>query len=144
MLPLACQPFDPAWQVHSLGEMTVICSHCHALHWLPESLSHSTNNNIRFGMCCLEGKISLEPLHPAPPELLDFLTRHDPVGNAFRHLIRNYNSALAMTSVGRDVNRSINQDGCYDTAGLSDNKSLVRRLGDPLGMTLSYMDLVFV
>src|SRR6266403_1572611 len=111
MLPLACQPFDPAWQVHSLGEMTVICSHCHALHWLPESLSHSTNNNIRFGMCCIEGKISLEPLHPAPPELLDFLTRHDPIGNAFHHLIRNYNSALAMTSVGRDVNCSINQDG---------------------------------
>ncbi len=111
MLPLARQPFDPAWQVHSLGEMIVICSHCHALHWMAESLSRSTNNCIKFGMCCLEGNISLEPLHPAPPELLDFLTHQDPVGNAFRCLIHNYNSALAMTSVGRDVNHSINQDG---------------------------------
>src|SRR6266446_863895 len=111
MLPLARQPFDPAWQVHDLGEMIVICSHCHALHWMAESLSRSTNNCIKFGMCCLEGNISLEPLHPAPPELLDFLTHQDPVGNAFRCLIHNYNSALAMTSVGRDVNRSINQDG---------------------------------
>src|SRR6266404_409231 len=111
MLPLAHQPFDPAWQVHDLGEMIVICSHCHALHWMAESLSRSTNNRIKFGMCCLEGKISLEPLHPAPPELLDFLTHQDPVGNAFHRLIRNYNSALAMTSVGRDVNHSINQDG---------------------------------
>src|SRR6266403_4967640 len=84
MLLLACQPFDPAWQVHDLGEMIVICSHCHALHWMAESLSHSTNNRIKFGMCCIEGKISLEPLHPAPPELFDFLTRQDPVGNVFR------------------------------------------------------------
>src|SRR6266446_5115461 len=106
MLPLARQPFDPAWQVHDLGEMIVICSHCHALHWMAESLSRSTNNHIKFGMCCIEGKISLEPLHPAPPELFDFLTRQDPVGNACRHLICNYNSALAMDRKSTRLNSS--------------------------------------
>ena len=91
--------------------MIISCSHCHALHWKDESLSHSTIANPKFGMCCLQGKISLPPLHPAPRELLGLLTSQDPLGRSFRLHIRNYNSALAMTSVGRTVNHSINQGG---------------------------------
>src|SRR6201999_844712 len=73
-----------------------------------ESLSTSTIAEDKFGMCCFKGKISLPPLQQAPPELYDLLTRQDPIGNGFCNLIRNYNSALAMTSVGRTVNHAIN------------------------------------
>lgn len=91
--------------------MDIICTYCHAFHWRAESLSHSTNANIKFGMCCYQGKISLPPLQPVPPELYELLTRRDPIGDTFRLRIRNYNSALAMMSVGRDINRSIDDGG---------------------------------
>ena len=46
-----------------------------------------------------------------PPELLDLLTRQDEVGKKFRDHIRNYNNALAMTSLGCDQDKNINRDG---------------------------------
>ena len=110
-LPIACRPFDPFWGTHSLGEMSIECSHCHALHWKAESLSSSTIADIKFGMCCYQGKISLPSLHPPPIELHNYLTGQDPVAKEFRNRIRNYNYALSMTSVGRNLNYSINQGG---------------------------------
>ena len=59
-------------------------------------------------MCCYQGKITLPPLQPAPEELRALLTSRDPDGSSFRRLIRNYNNALAMTSVGRKLDNSIN------------------------------------
>ncbi|KAH9012550.1 hypothetical protein EDB85DRAFT_1877654, partial [Lactarius pseudohatsudake] len=67
--------------------------------------------NPKFGMCCYSGKISLPPLQQPPPELSHLLTSQDQLGKNFRLRIRNYNSALAMTSVGRKVDESINQGG---------------------------------
>ena len=63
-------------------------------------------------MCCYSGKVSLPPLQPVPPELYHLLTdHHDPRAKAFRDEIRNYNNALAMTSVGRQVDHSLNNGG---------------------------------
>jgi hypothetical protein len=90
--------------------MSIECSHCHALHWKAESLSSSTLANIEFGMCCYQGKIALPPLDPPPHDLYQYLIGQDPVAKEFRDRIRTYNYALAMTSVGREVNYTINQD----------------------------------
>ena len=91
--------------------MSIECSHCHALHWKAESLTSSTLADIKFGMCCYQGKISLIPLDQPPHDLLKYLTGQDDVSKTFRDQIRTYNYALAMTSVGRNLNYSINQDG---------------------------------
>ena len=75
---------------------------------MAEHLTASSNRNPRFGMCCLSGKIVLPPLHPVPPELLQLLTAQDDIGKSFRDHIRTYNNALAMTSIGRKIDESVN------------------------------------
>jgi Helitron helicase-like domain at N-terminus len=75
---------------------------------MAERLTSSSNTNPRFGMCCLSGKIVLPPLHPIPPELLNLLTDQDNIGKSFRDHIRTYNNALAMTSISRKIDESVN------------------------------------
>jgi len=62
-------------------------------------------------MCCFQGKISLPPLLSPPHELYNYLTGQDDVSKDFRDNIRTYNYALAMTSVGRELNYTINRGG---------------------------------
>jgi len=100
-LPIARHPFNPEWDVHSLGDLDTNCRSCDALHWADERLSGSSKTNPKFGMCCYQGKIDLPPLQPPPPELENYYTGRDPISRKFRDLIRRYNNALAFTSVGR-------------------------------------------
>jgi len=109
-LPEAQRPFSPAWQVHDLGHIDVVCSGCGALHWMDEKLSASTCNYIIFGMCCFSGKMDLPKLHE-PPELLELLTGTDDIAKNFCKDIRSYNNALAMTSLGCKTDSSVNQGG---------------------------------
>ena len=108
-LPIARQPFDPAWVIHSLGDMDILCPFCHAFHWSSEQLASSTIDNPKFGMCCYQGKITLPPVQPVPNVLRRLLDGQNTVSKEFRKHIRNYNSALAMTSVGRVIDDSINR-----------------------------------
>ena len=85
---------------HSLGSMTIECSNCHALHFLSEKLSLS--GPPKFGVCCLQGQVSLPPLPPFPTELRQLYT--DPRDQLeFKSNIRRYNSAFALTSLGVSV-----------------------------------------
>ena len=110
-LPLACHPFNPNWEVHYMGRMDVVCEYCEALHSQCEQLATSSQVHPKFGMCCYSGKVRLPLFENPPPELLDLLTRQDEVGRKFRDHIRNYNNALAMTSLGCDQDKNINRDG---------------------------------
>jgi len=61
--PSAGQPFLEAdIQYNNLGMLSVICSHCHALHFDCEKLTSSWVNHPKFGMCCLQGQIKLPSL----------------------------------------------------------------------------------
>jgi len=91
--------------------MNIQCPSYKALHWLDKHLTKSSKANPKFGMCCYQGKISLPPLQPAPSELYDLLTDQEPIARAFCNYIHNYNSALAMTSVGRKLDYSVNNGG---------------------------------
>ena len=91
--------------------MNIQCSSCHALHWRAEALSHSTINNLKFGMCCYQGKITLPKLHAIPPDLFDLYIGNNPDSPAFRNLILYYNNSLAMTSVGKTTDHTINRGG---------------------------------
>ena len=111
-LPIARHPFNPTWPVHDLGPFDIRCPSCTALHWMDERLSGSSQRWPKFGTCCYSGKISLPALQPVPPELYNLLSdTEDQRAKDFRAHIRNYNSALAMTSVGRQVDHSLNNGG---------------------------------
>ncbi|TFK83719.1 hypothetical protein K466DRAFT_455289, partial [Polyporus arcularius HHB13444] len=80
--------------------MNVVCSHCSALHWYDESLSNSSRRNPKFGVCCLQGQVSL-PLPSLPPQpLRDLMNGAHPRSRHFMENIRRYNMALAFASTG--------------------------------------------
>ena len=110
-LPLARQPFNRNWPVHYMGKMEVICSDCGALHWRCEKLSKSPHICPKFGTCCFSGKIKLPKIEDPPVELLNYLQGEDPISKHFRENIRQYNNALAMTSLGCNQDHSINRAG---------------------------------
>ena len=121
--------------------MNIQCPSCKALHWLDERLTKSSKINPKFGMCCYQGKISLPPLQPPPPELYHLLTVQDPIGRAFRNHIRNYNSALAMTSVGRKVDYRVNDGGSPWLYKL--NGELIHKAGSLLPPEQGNVDSVY-
>ncbi|KAF8194927.1 hypothetical protein BJ912DRAFT_807026, partial [Pholiota molesta] len=97
--------------IHKLGKMDIKCSKCSALHWIDERLAKSSKRNPQFGMCCFNGKIELPNLENPPPELSHLLTDTSPASKSFRSNIRQYNNALAMTSLGVKIDDSLNRQG---------------------------------
>ena len=90
-----------------MGRMDIACSDCGALHWASEKLV----NSPKFGMCCNSGKIKVPRLDDPPPELLHLLSGQEDICKKFCDYIRNYNNALAMTSLGCNQDTEINRDG---------------------------------
>jgi len=90
-----------------LGMLTIICPHCHALHFDCEKLTSSRVNYPKFGMCCLQGQIQLPPLQPLTGILHNYLTGDDYSSREFHNNIRQYNAAFAMTSVGVKIDNPV-------------------------------------
>ena len=107
-IPIAHCPFDSEWPVHDLKAMDKRRPACNALHWADKHLSKSSESNPKFGMCCYSGKILLPTLNRAPQELYDFYMGQDDISKGFCEHICTYNNALPMTSVGRQVDRTVN------------------------------------
>ena len=108
LIPIARQPFNPRWAVHSLEAFNIECPFCKASHWADERLSGSSKIRPKFGMCCFQGKIALPPLQEPPIELQGFYNREHLGSANFHKNIRRYNNALAFTSVGRQIDNSVN------------------------------------
>jgi len=62
-LPEGGRPYTEPVEPHSLGHMDVECHHCRALHFMTEKLSNSSARNSCFGLCCLQGQVSLPLCH---------------------------------------------------------------------------------
>ena len=107
-IPITHHPFDPKWSVHDLKAMDKRCPACNALYWADECLSKSSELNPKLGMCCYSGKILLRTLHRAPQELYDYYMGQDDISKGFHKHIRTYYNALSMISVGRQVDRTVN------------------------------------
>jgi hypothetical protein len=75
---------------HIMGAMDVECGRCHALFWQEEH---------NFINCCKQGEIVLPPIREPPDLLRRLLTRDYPTSDSFFKNIRQYNSALAFTSI---------------------------------------------
>ena len=73
-----------------IGEMNVLCLHCHALKF----------KNEPVGMCCSNGKINLESLCEPPEPLRSYVSGTTSISKHFLENIRKYNSCFQMTSFG--------------------------------------------
>ncbi len=51
-----------------------------------------------FVATCNAGKVKVQPLSPTPSDLLELFDEHE-----FRNNIRNYNNAMAFTSLGKFI-----------------------------------------
>ena len=96
-----------------LGNMNILCSYCHALHWINEKVQASTISEPIFTICCLRGLVRLPALKPLPPSLhsLYYTDANTVEGRHFKSLIRTYNSAIAFTSVNYRQNDRIDLRG---------------------------------
>jgi hypothetical protein len=100
------EPVDNV-DVHDLGHMEIECPFCRALHWIDERVSHSSKSHPKFGMCCEHGKVKLPPLRVPPLPLFHLFTENSSAAKEFRQNIVQYNAALAFTSMGVNVDRSV-------------------------------------
>ena len=94
------------------GGPDYVCDNCSAIFWYQERIESQSSigqRRIVYKNCCRAGRVSL-PIHrPFPPPLQDLIRFNGgPRSNAFMRLIRQYNSLFAFTSLGVDVDRSIN------------------------------------
>jgi hypothetical protein len=109
-LPLARRAYREPRQRHDLGQMDAECLRCHALHWVAERVEHR-EHGWGFGICCDHGIVQL-PAFPDPPEeLKQLLIGQDHDSREFRENIRQYNASLAFTSLGVQIDNSVNRRG---------------------------------
>ena len=117
-LPLARRPFNSnPNQIHNVGKMDLVCRFCKAYHWKAEQLSKKTQGQPNFGTCCFSGKVITSKLDDIPRELQQLLDGNDAISKKFREYIRNYNNALAMTSVEQDAGKCLNDREINDGRG---------------------------
>jgi hypothetical protein len=105
---LARQPYTEPQSRHDLGSMNIVCRHCEALHWMNERLTSSSKSNPQFGTCCDKGLVRLPMLRDPPQYLRHLFETVTPEALDFRSNIRQYNAALAFTSLGVHIDHEIN------------------------------------
>ncbi|KAL6620651.1 hypothetical protein ACP70R_035790 [Stipagrostis hirtigluma subsp. patula] len=93
-----------------LGGPDHVCPHCGALFWNDERVRGRGRQDMPvYNKCCRGGSIILPPYKPPPEPLIGFLTGQDSkLSKHFFDGIRRYNSMFAMTSMGVNVIKSIN------------------------------------
>ncbi|VFQ68499.1 unnamed protein product [Cuscuta campestris] len=95
----------------NLGYPHEKCQYCHAIMWTEErNNSKAKNSPPTFSLCCMEGWVSLSALKNAPEYLRDLLSHNGGKRSAtFRENIRAYNSILAFTSIGVQIDYEIHK-----------------------------------
>ncbi|KAF9780646.1 hypothetical protein BJ322DRAFT_1011832, partial [Thelephora terrestris] len=73
--------------------------------------SGSSDSHPLFSMCCGNANIRLPAIAPPPPQLLYFFIESTPEAQRFLDNIRQYNAALAFTSLGVKVDNTVNAGG---------------------------------
>jgi hypothetical protein len=100
------------------GVANCTCKYCGALFWPQESLKRTIKykeKELVYTNCCKEGKIVIPPFKE-PPELLSNILKYNGDNHSKHFLckIRQYNSLFAFTSMGANIDKSINHgEGPY-------------------------------
>ncbi|KIK35024.1 hypothetical protein CY34DRAFT_96888, partial [Suillus luteus UH-Slu-Lm8-n1] len=109
----------------------------HAIHCIFKRLSVSSIQNPQFGMCCLQGQVSLPPFPQWPPKLQQAY-----IDRTFISKIQQYNSALAFTSIGVNIEDRALQDFGPNTFHIHGSlHHLMGSLIPPDGVQPSYAQL---
>ena len=94
------------------GAPEYVCEHCNAVFWYQErvlSLSSQPQKRIVYNLYCRGGRVSLPRHREFPQPLHDLVSfSGDACSNKFMKLIRQYNCMFAFTSMGVDIDRSVN------------------------------------
>ena len=71
--------------------------------------SRSHSNKIEYHLCCKQGKIQIPAFRPRPEPLASLTTHNGGArSNKFMKNIRQYNCLFAFTSMGANIDRSVN------------------------------------
>ncbi|WVZ93683.1 hypothetical protein U9M48_039647, partial [Paspalum notatum var. saurae] len=96
----------------SYGSPEYKCPHCHALFWFQErvkSESQISSGKIVYNSCCKVGRVKIPAFLPRPEPLASLATfSGGPRSKSFMKHIREYNCLFAFTSMGANIDRSIN------------------------------------
>ncbi|KAL4606240.1 hypothetical protein ACB092_09G087600 [Castanea dentata] len=94
----------------NLGPPTQVGEHCGAqLGHEERTIKSRKPKKPKFSLCCSEGKVELPFLKDPPPFLKRLLSMsNDQRSHKFRVGIRIYNSLFAFTSLGSNIDRSVN------------------------------------
>jgi len=104
------------------GGMTVVCIHCHALHWPGERLAASSLSNPRFGKCCSGGNAIL-PAMPDPPEpLRTWDEAATPAARDMLSHVRLLNNATSLTSMKARRPQALPGSSNYDPSARLDGQ----------------------
>ncbi|PWA44338.1 helitron helicase-like domain-containing protein [Artemisia annua] len=88
----------------SIGSCTEVCKHCNAFFWYDERIKRSQRSCPEYHRCCNNGKVALERTEDCPRYIKElFQDKH------FMDNIRAYNQMFAMTSLGVELDDSINR-----------------------------------
>jgi hypothetical protein len=107
---------------HIMGAINVECGRYHALFWQEEH---------NFMSYCKQGEIVLPPIRESPNLLRRLLTRDHPTSDSFFKNIRQYNSALAFTSIVYTPDRRLKASEYNPTFQI---QSELYHLQDPLNL----------
>ena len=121
--------------------MDVFCPFCGAHHWMAEKVVNSPMHRPEFTTCCQRGRVCLPFLPPPPPLLHTFLERDDTEAKEFRSNIRQYNMALAFTSLGVREDRLVNRRGAWVFCVQGELCHLIGSLQPDEGVDPSYAQL---
>ncbi len=104
--PTATHFNEDKMPVHTLGLMNATCSACNA--WMFDKEKH--NKFDKYSLCCNYGKVRIPHIKQPPLELQNLFTEPDTQAKEFRKNIRQYNSSLALASVGIDLGNTFKFD----------------------------------
>ncbi|KAJ1262208.1 hypothetical protein BS78_09G089200 [Paspalum vaginatum] len=92
----------------SYGPPEYRCSHCYCIFWFQERVK-SESSKIVYNRCCKGGRVKIPPFLPRPEPLATLATFDGgPRSRAFIKHIREYNCLFAFTSMGANIDRSMN------------------------------------
>lgn len=96
----------------SYGAPDYTCRHCGAIFWLRECAAGQSSlrdGRVIYNSCCRGGKVVIPPFRD-PPEPIASLARFDGDANCRQFIknIRQYNCLFAFTSMGANIDRSMN------------------------------------
>ncbi|EGO01507.1 hypothetical protein SERLA73DRAFT_70687 [Serpula lacrymans var. lacrymans S7.3] len=103
----AQQPYVEPLYRHTLRNMEVECRNCGTLYWDIERLTSSSRIHPKFGVCCLQGQVRLDPFQEAPAALHRLFCGVDITAREFHNKVCSYNNAFAFTSLGVKIDHAV-------------------------------------